>query len=245
MKHIRLSVGVLFVLSLLSAHAQEDNDVEFQLWLDHVMWHPVSKKMRVGGDIGARGFVSNSDWNQLYLRPAMQYKFNKNLTGATGISYWRTNNKYDGVDNVNELRFHQDIELVDWPKLGFVKLYFRLRFEERFFFYQSIPNDWYMRARYMPGIQTNDFKIGSQIFFLMGLAEGFKPIINNSSPEIFIDRFRVKGIVAHKFKPNWRYEIHFLLQNSRVLSDDGFERANNIIRIRLFHVFPYKKNEEK
>ena len=236
-KRARIATAIAVVLlstcSPFALLSQEDDIPDFQLWLDYVMWVPTGGDVSFGGDVGARGFLSNYDWNQLYVRPAIRYRFNESLVGAAGVSYWRTNNA--DVGNVNELRFHQDLEIPRWPSLGPVRLYFRLRFEERFLFYKDIPDQWYVRARFMTGLSTTDFSVGDQKLFVMALWELFSPIINSSAQELFIDRQRYKIILGHKFATSWRYELHFLLQKSRVYSDDGFSRDTKILRIRFFH----------
>ena len=221
--------------------SQKDS-VGFQLWTDFNINIPITDKFGYGGDVGLRGFASNYDWNQFYIRPRITYELTPDLQAAGGIAYFRTN-FFDDY-NINEFRGFQDFVLVG-PNLNYIIFAWRLRFEERFFNYENLPNDWYIRARYMAIIESKDFAIAKEKFYLQGMFEGFKAIVNDASNEVFIDQIRLKAIVGHRVSPTWRYELHYMWQNTRQFSEDGFETDNNIIRIRVFHTLKKKDDKKK
>jgi len=80
MTQIRKTLIILILLVPLSGFTQVDH----QLWLDYNVNVPVNTRFSYGGDIGFRGFVSNIDWNQIYLRPQVRYRFNSTFMLAVG-----------------------------------------------------------------------------------------------------------------------------------------------------------------
>ncbi len=228
-----------FFLLQSETKAQADsNEVGFQMWTDYNLNVRVNKRFGYGGDVGLRGFLTNYDWNQIYIRPRITYELGRITQLATGIAYFRTNFFED--NNIHEFRLFQDLVFTG-PNLNFIHFQWRLRFEERFFAYENIPNDWYIRARYMAVIETKDFNIGGQKFHATGMYEGFQPVVNQSSPEVFIDQIRIKAVIGHRVSPSFRYELHYMWQNTRQYSENGFETDNNVFRIRLFHTIWMKK----
>ena len=69
---------ILFLISLLlpnGAEAQED-EVDFQTWMDFTTFMFVSNRSSVGGDFGIRGLLSSKGWTQLYIRPTYRFQYN-------------------------------------------------------------------------------------------------------------------------------------------------------------------------
>jgi len=230
MTQIRKTLVILILLVPLSGFAQVDH----QLWLDYNVNVPVNTRFSYGGDIGFRGFVSNIDWNQIYLRPQVRYRFNSTFMLAGGIASFNTFNNVD--ENVNEFRINEDIN-IRWPDFGVLSLIYRLRFEHRFFYYPTLPNNSKTRVRYLAGFETQDFRLGEgkRPFYFQGMWEGFKTIGTENAYEIYINQVRVKFIFAHRLSNKIRYELHYIAQKSRQFSDEGLETTQNIIRVRLFH----------
>jgi hypothetical protein len=231
----------IFLLWYYNLSAQVET-VGIQLWTDYNIKIPVSDKFGYGGDVGFRRFVTNYDWNQIYIRPRVTYRLTPDLQLAGGVAYFRTN--FQNENRINEFRMFQDFVLVG-PNLNYIIFSWRLRFEERFFNFKNLPNDWYIRARYMAIIGSKDIKIARENFYLQAMFEGFKPIIKQASNEIFIDQIRIMGIVGHRVNPYWRYELHYMLQNTRQFSENGFVANNHIIRIRVFHTLIKKDKNMK
>jgi hypothetical protein len=207
---------------------------------------PLDDKLSWGGDAGLRGLISNYEWNQFLIRPNVTYRFNYPVSVQGAMAWFSTMNR--GVPNVNEFRLHQDLNF-KWPDFGWVEFFWRLRVEERWFFYQytELPNDFKVRVRYLLGLETTDLSfLGSKrpIYFI-SILEGFKTISGEEAAEVFINQTRLHFAIGHRVSPTFTWEFHYIRQASREGEDQGLEVSQNIYRIRTFHrILKKKKSEE-
>ncbi len=230
------TITVISCLFVPNSYGQETDS---QLWGDYNLTVPLTKNLTYGGDIGLRGFISNKDWNQVIIRPQIRYRWNQVFSVAGAVASFVTFNVED--DNVFEYRMHQEAT-INWPDLGFVALFYRVRLEQRFFFYQSdsLQNESNMRGRGLVGFETQDFRIGAgkRPFYFQGMWEGFQTAGEDSSYELFINQTRIHGVFGHRLSNLWRYEVQYIWQQSREYSEAGLETTQNVIRIRVFHRLP-------
>jgi len=232
---MRSAIPILMSILLFCNLLGRSQDVDNQLWFNYALTAPVTKNLSYGGDIGFRGFISNYEWNRVLVRPAITYRFNQVFAVAGAVAWFRTANR-DGP-NVNEFRIHQDFNLT-WPDLGFMHLFYRIRIEERFFFYkEDLENSFNVRLRALIGIETQDFTwFGSKrpIYF-QGIYEAFKTLGNERAYEVFVNQVRIHFAFGHRIAKGFRYELHYIAQRSRLVSDTGLETTQNIYRIRFYH----------
>ena len=139
-QQLRRTLGVAIILICLGTTASTQVDQQF--WMNYSVTVPTTTKWSYGGDVGLRGLFSNYDWSQFLIRPAATYRFNSTFSAQGAVAVFKTLNKKD--NNLTEFRMHQDLN-IRWPKWDVVSPFFRLRIEERFFFYQDLPNDFNMR----------------------------------------------------------------------------------------------------
>ena len=210
-----------------------NNRVDFQTWTDITLTYFKTQKLTYGGDAGLRGIVSAKDWNMFYIRPTVSYTFSPMFKASGGIGSFNTINKE--ISNTYEIRFFQDAH-VSWPNLGWVDFYHRFRFEERFFFYSSLDNDFSVRGRYLIRARTIDFKLigKSRSFYLKAMWELFIPF-DKSATELFVNNQRFYAALGQRVSDRFRYELYYIWQKSREFVDDGFETSENIIRLRFFY----------
>ncbi len=232
-----LTLSLLLVVGAL--FGQESDDVDFQLWTDYNLRKDLQTKEErkvhsIGGDAGIRGFISNQDWNQFYIRPTFTYRFHRILSLAGAAAGFGTFN----VDtaNVFEFRTHQDV-MATFPETDFFSLFYRLRFEQRFFFYQDYENDQELRLRLLIGIESPDIRLGAgkRPFYFQFFYESFQNLNEESAVEVFINQARPTFIFAHRLSPSLTYELNYIPQRSRNYSEEGLETTQNIFRIRVFH----------
>lgn len=232
---MKYTTPIILIVLLICNLPGKSQDVDNQFWVNYALTVPINKNLSYGGDVGLRGFVSNYDWNQILIRPAITYRFNNPFSLALAVAWFRTSNRDDF--NVNEFRIHQDFNL-KWPDFGFMGFFFRVRIEERFFFYQkNLDNSFNVRLRALIGIETQDFRwFGSKrpIYF-QGIYETFKTLGNESSYELFVNQVRIHFAFGQRISKGFRYELHYIMQRSRLYSDAGLETTQNIFRIRIFH----------
>jgi hypothetical protein len=139
--------------------------------------------------------------------------------------------------NVNEFRIHQDFNF-KWPDFGFLKLFYRIRIEERFFFYQEdLSNTFKVRFRYLIGAESQDIRLfgSNKPIYFQAIYEGFKTLADENAYEIFINQVRIHVAFGHRISNSFRYELHYIAQRSRLFADDGLSTTQNIYRIRLYH----------
>lgn len=230
-----LSVFFRLVLPLLIAQYIFSQDLDNQLWMNYGEKVPVNDRLSLGGDAGVRGTFSDLDWYQALLRPAVSYRFKESASVSGALAWFGT--FIDGRSSINELRFHQELN-AKWPDLDVVYFFYRIRVEERFFFYQrDIPNEFRVRLRGLMGVRTRDLNwFGSErpIYF-ESMLEGFKTIKDEEALEILINQARLYAAFGHRISKNLRYELHYIRQGSTLFTGDGPNSSQNIFRIRLFH----------
>ncbi len=232
---MRFAIPVLVSIIFFCGFSAKTQDVDHQFWLNYALTVPINKNLSYGGDLGLRGFGSNTEWNQVLIRPTVTYRFKYPFGVAVAVAWFRTVNRDDF--NVNEFRIHQDFNL-KWPDLGFLELFYRVRVEERLFYYEEIiPNSFNVRIRGLVGIESQDFTwFGKKrpIYF-QAIYEGFKTVGDESAYEVFVNQVRIHLAFGHRISKGFRYELHYIAQRSRLYSDTGLQTTQNIYRIRLYH----------
>lgn len=239
---VRYLIILLLILILNPAVKAQEEEVDFQLWLNYALTVQANQKLSYGGDMGFRGFISNQDWNQILIRPTVTYRFNYTFSAAGAVAWFSTFNAND--DNINEFRIHQDFN-AKWPDFGFVEFFYRLRIEQRWFFYNTLPNDFDLRLRYLVGAESADINLfgpKAPIYFQL-IYEGFRTLNQESAYEILIDQSRFHVSMGQRISKRFRYELHYIRQKSRDGSVEDLELSQNIFRIRTFHTIPFKTKE--
>ena len=239
---IRGKVYLFFIFFVSNLYAQEN-----QLWFNYALSIRPNTSWSYGGDVGVRGLVSNEDWNQVLIRPTVSYRFSQIFGVSGAVAVFHSIN--DGPDNDNtEFRIHQDFN-INWPDINILRLFYRLRVEQRWFTYQleAIPNEFNVRVRYLIGAESADiFLFGSKrpIYF-QAILEGFKNLSDDEALEVFVNRTRTHFAFGHRISDKFLYEFHYINQESRRLSGDGFKTTENIFRLRTFHRIRYKEKDEE
>ena len=242
-----LKIYLLFTVFALAEICDKNiafaQSVDNQFWINYAVSIPINNKWSYGGDVGLRGFISNYNWNQILIRPNVTYKINKIFSVSPAIAWFSTINK--DIGNVNEFRIHQDVT-ARWPDLGFIEFFYRVRVEERFFFFEDpqIVNRFNVRLRGLIGVETDDiylFNAKRPIYF-QSIYEGFITV-ERSAEEVFVNQTRFHLAFGHRLSSKFRYELHYIRQGSRLYVDDGINIAQNIFRIRLFQSIPNKSDK--
>jgi hypothetical protein len=240
-----LRLVVFCLLCLLKGYdlrAQDDNEIDRQIWSNYAVNVPVSEKFSYGGDVGYRWDISGLEWNQLLIRPTANYRFNKRFRAAGALALFQTFNR--NSSNLSEFRIHQDlnVNLVDF---NIVRLFSRFRAEQRFFYYQNLPNTFNIRLRWLAGAQTRDltFLGENHPIYLKILFEGFVTLNNEKATEFFINNTRTHFAFGHRLSRAWRYELHYIRQGSRLISTEGFKISQDVFRLRVFHVLFEKESD--
>jgi hypothetical protein len=231
----------IILFSLLSQdYANAQDEVDFQTWIDLTTVHNFNSKWVYTGDYGFRGVVSGEDWSTFIVRPTFRYRITPILDVRAGVALFYTLDKV--IDNNLELRFHQEVD-VKWPEIVGMVFKHRVRFEERFFFYEELENEFSARVRYRLYFETPDFKIFKNCgpFFGMTSIEFFLDL-GEAATERFVSRNRIELGLGHRTSKKFRWELHYIWQNSKTYANDNFKTSENIFRLRFF-LITFKKDK--
>lgn len=232
--HKILCAGLLFILWGISTNAQSSNDkIDTQIWTDFTFTHILNNRISYEGDGGVRISVDDKNWTLIYLRPTAHFNLTSIVKLSGGIGSFNTFN--DIINNIYELRIFQDVQII-WPDFGWVDFYHRIRFEERFFFYERLDSDISIRARYLIRARSNNFKfIGKKKSWnIKSMWEAFVPI-GSGSTEFFVNNHRWYFAIGYQPSNTNRYELFYIWQRSHRFSEDGLKTSQNIIRFRIFY----------
>ncbi|PQB03695.1 DUF2490 domain-containing protein [Aureitalea marina] len=232
---------VLFCLLGLAEIEDSQAQTDNQIWSNFAIKAPLDEKFSIGGDAGIRGLISGREWSQILIRPTATYRAHKLLKVSAGLALFSTFNV--NTYNVNEFRLNQDFNLT-WPDLGWSKLFFRLRFEERWFYYQDRVNNFSLRGRILGGIQSRDltFLGEKRPIYLKMMLEGFIPF-ERDIEEVFVNNFRWYFALGHRLSKDWRYEVHYIRQISKLFDSSGSTTPQNIFRLRVFYSLDPKEEQ--
>lgn len=228
------SFVVLFILALCSygLKGQDSTVVTLQTWTDLTTIHEFNEKWIYSGDYGIRGALSNEDWTTFYARPTFRYNASLKLDLRAGVSVFYTAEEL--LESQTELRFHQQVN-VRWPNLSDWILKHMVRFEERFFFYKALENDFSARARYRISLETPDVKIFGikNSFYALTSLELFMPL-GTQSIEQYINNNRIVVGIGHRASQKLKFELHYIFQNSKNYKEDNFQTSEHILRLRAY-----------
>jgi hypothetical protein len=200
--------------------------------MDLTTIHEFNSKWVYSGDYGIRGVLSGQDWTTFYVRPTFRYRIKPIFDVRAGVALFFTHDQE--LEDVIELRFHQETN-VKWPEVVGMVFNHKLRFEERFFFYQESDNDFSARARYHFTIESPDFRLFNikGPFYVKASIEFFLPL-GEEATERYINQNRIEGVFGQRVSNRFRYEIHYIWQNSKDTDDGSFDTSANILRLRLY-----------
>ena len=241
---IRLFRVLMLCAILLFPGYINSQEVDNQLWLNYSVKIKTGSDFSYGGDAGLRGVWSNYDWNQFLFRPTVNYKINQTYTAALAVALFQTWNK--DYPNITEFRIHQDFSF-EWPQTQWFSVFGRVRLEERFFSYQKdeLPNEFRVRGRLLLGIQSQDLTwFGEKRpIYLQTLYEGFQTL-GKDDTDFFINQNRFHIALGHRVASNWRYEIHFIRQGTRIYPQNELKVSQHIFRLRVFHTIQSNKSKD-
>jgi hypothetical protein len=220
-------------LCTLPAQAQTPQFNSFHTWADIATIKNYSDRFRYDGDYGIRGFITDRDWTQVYLRPSVRYRAKPWLTlhGGAALFY----SFFEGED-LPELRPFIGTRFMTHLPAGWALTNY-LRLEYRAFYLKS-ESDWAasFRGRWQLQVVSPRFEIASVKGFY-GLASvepffDFKSDIEGT----FGDRFRINFGMGRKISGNLRGELNYLFHQIRVPEEGGtLDLDDHVLRLRFFY----------
>jgi len=210
----------------------QEDDTDFQTWMDFRTIYDINEKFTYDGDYGIRGVFSREDWRQYFINPSIIYYHKINLRYRGGLRIIFTE-EYSTV-NTFELRPWQGISL-NWPQTSYFTINNYLRMEERITFYSNeYSTDFALRFRYRIQAKTPTIRItaiNQRIYFLAN----FEIFMNvgQAIAEKYVNRSRLSFGMGFYVTKDWWFELIYALQGSQRDSEDGFSTREHIFRFRL------------
>ncbi len=229
---------LLFTCFSWNSLAQEESAVDdsptAELWTDLTLTYPANPKLTVGGDFGFRFSLNSDVFRTFYIRPYVKYQFLKHINIVGGLGSFNT--LTPDIPNTYEIRFFEDLN-ISWPTIKWAHFFHRFRLEQRFFNYQGdeLDSDFSFRGRYMLGFRTNRFSIfgSKKDYTFVTSLEPFFPL-GDDAVEIYANSSRIDFGLSYHVSKKLRIELDYIIQRSRVLSDDDFKSTGHILRLRIF-----------
>ena len=198
-----------------------------QVWIDANLQHKMNNRWSWAGDFGAR-FTLKQSLSVAFIRGAILYHASPKLTLYGGFGYFFYNSSPSGITG-HELRPWQGARF-DFNLSPKIILTNYTRLEERSINGEG-ENEFFLRFRNLTGVTVTVFQNNTRqhSIYIPVSFEFFEDL----NKKMFINRHRTYFGAGYAFLKN-RIEIHYILQQGRLNSSDGFELTENIYRIRWF-----------
>ena len=234
-----LILSTILIIISASALARLGHGAEFQTWTDIATIYRFADNWRYDGDQGVRGVLSGNDFDLLYFRPSVRYRFKPWLTAHGGVRFFQT--FWDNDKDTFEIGPWQGLRFT-WPKLEEYAFTHYFRLEQRMIWQTQGENhyDFQLRSRYQLGFRTEQYDLLLKNgIFLAGSLELFWNL-DESFSEDFINRIRYDIGVGSRLSDAWRIQLHCVLQDGRAIDEtllNPFGSDEVILRLRLFYRF--------
>ncbi|MFN7937577.1 MAG: DUF2490 domain-containing protein [Bryobacteraceae bacterium] len=212
----------LYLASTLAAQTQRLTDTNFNGWFMYFGDHAASKRWGVHFDGQWRRHNFANRWQQLLLRPGVNFSLHPNVMLTAGYTFVRTHpyGSYPGPYVFNEHRPFQQLLLTH--SAGRVNFTHRYRVEQRFIEVRGAPHRYQNRFRYFFKV-TVPLKKQSKWFFATydELLLHFGP---NHGPNVY-DHNRAYAALGYKTGKWGNVEVGYM--NQRLLQRNGRILENN------------------
>jgi hypothetical protein len=240
LKH--LLILLLAIGSICTATADDQHADNYHLWLNYVGDHPLfDSPWGAHLEIQNRREDWGDEWQQLLIRPGINYSISPTLTVSAGYAYVKTY-PYGDLPVAHEFDEHRIWEQVSYKMNLFgLEWQHRLRLEQRWIEEQAKVThetvNWRgeNRIRYMLRTTiplTSDKKTYLAIWDEVFLNFGGNILKNN------FDQNRAFLGIGHKLSPFTRLEVGFLEQTVQKRGGDKWEQ-NHTVSIWLMSNAPF------
>ena len=233
--------------SQLSGQSIQDQNVHN--WLMYFGDHPVSQKWGIHLEAQIRRSDAGLTWQQLLLRPGVNYQLNKYvmLTGGYGyVRSWPYGDHPTGTVVFPEHRFFEQVLIKH--KLGAVVIQHRLRQEQRLLGQVPSRNSevegWESRHRFRYMLRGDiPLPIGSEKRFGLALYDEFFVQFGANHGPRYLDQNRAYGAFTWKVTPTNRLEFGYLHQYIPQRNGLVFEH-NHTLQFALFSTTPFRRRSQ-
>ncbi len=242
MKSALLSL-LLFGSLAISGLAADQHADNYNLWLNYVGDHSLfGSPWGVHLEIQNRREDWGDEWQQLLIRPGINYTISPTVTVSAGYAYVKTY-PYGDLPVANEFDEHRAWEQLSW-KVNFMGLEWqhRFRLEQRWIEEQDKSGDttnWRGENRFRYMLRTSIPLTEDKKTYLAIWDEVFLNFGGNIAKNHF-DQNRAFIGIGHKLTPTTRLEVGYMEQTIQRRGGDKWE-ANHTACIWLMSNWPFGK----
>lgn len=249
MKRYAVAIAGCLLWLQASARSQTITDVNTHAWFMYFGDHPVSDRWGVHLEAQARRSDVVNRWQQLLLRPGVNWQLRSNIMLTAGYAYVRTHpyGDFPGKATFPEHRIFQQALIKH--KAGKLGVQHRLRLEQRYvgkIGAQTVPDGWEYRNRFRYMLR-GDIPLQRDALkrkgFYVGLYdEVFLGFGANRGPQA-VDQNRAYGALGYNFGKIGKLETGYLHQyvpqrNGRIVEH------NHTLQVAFYSSFPFRKKSE-
>jgi hypothetical protein len=238
-------VGIL--IAFTPSFSQSVTDHNANVWLMYFGDHPFSSRWGVHLEAQARRSDMGLWWQQLLLRPGINYQINRYTSATIGYAFVNAY-PYGNYPSRATLSEHRTFEQL-WIKhpLGPIGLQHRLRLEQRVM--QTLPSgtsqtrqtELRQRFRYM---LRGDIPLADKGRVYLGLYDEFFINFGGNRGLRYLDQNRAYAAVGFKLSRFEKFEVGYLHQYIPQRNNRVFEH-NHTLQIALFSSRPFRQPEAK
>jgi len=216
----KLIAVILLITSSQISFAQSDGQDDLGSWFMFFTNSRVSEKVSIHAEAQYRNYEVGTNFNQLLLRTALNYKLSDKAIASLGYGYITTDGTFEepqGEENTTEHRIYQQFVLKN--KVGKLKFSHRYRLEQRFIDSPLNGTDTQHRARYFLRVTH---PLHKSLY-----ATAYNEVFLNLQGDTFSQN-RLYGALGYTFNKNIRGELGFLKNH---IGNRNFDRLQAAVFI--------------
>ena len=213
----KLITVILLITSSQISFAQNDGQEDLGSWFMLFTNNRISEKMSIHAEAQYRSYEVGTNFNQLLLRTALNYKLSDKAIASLGYGYITTDGTFEepqGEENTTEHRIYQQFVLKN--KVGKLKFSHRYRLEQRFIDSPLNGTDTQHRARYFLRVTH---PLHKSLY-----ATAYNEVFLNLQGDTFSQN-RLYGALGYTFNKNIRGELGFLKNHIDTRNFDRLQAA--------------------
>lgn len=224
---------VIFLLIAASANVFGQTTNGFQLWTEYHHNHSFANVYSLDNRLRYSTNFESPKFRGLQWAPNLQRSFTKNVDAF--VMMVLNYNHQNDTTTTFEIRPALGMQLHLTPNKRILTSV-RLMFEQR-----NLQNperdDWQHSTRFRARPQAvvplghhSYFEDGS--IYLIADVEWFI-IMDQDVGERYADRLRARGGIGYRLSPQWRFELIYTQQRSRITLGDSYKFSDNILRLNV------------
>ncbi len=223
----------LFLFFSVTASAQTS-----RIWLRHFDRHTVSPRLSFNTDYAYVNYFDKHQKRFQIRTKAVTPLFNsKSLTVGVGGGFWKdwkqpVESIRDQFEWVNEIRLNQDLTGKHPLGLSGLKVSYRLRFEERYFWRSDASNDTGARVRYLAGFNYElpwfNFQKGKKVFVMVA-NEIFSGKVFNRQEHTGFETNRFSFGTGYVIGAHWQIDFTYILEDNLKYSYRLYENVYQFV----------------